>query len=94
MTSTASRPQFLKRTSSHSTVRCVQLGGVVEMYHTYGGGMSIQAILNQFLNHRDQAVADNLAGLDLVDLCIGSVWTRCICERGEGGGGGIQISAQ
>lgn len=35
--------------------------------------MGIQAILDQFLNHRDQAVADNLAGLDLVDLCIGSV---------------------
>lgn len=48
--------------------------------------MGIQAILDQFLNHRDQAVANNLAGLDLVDLCIGSVWTRCIYERGEGEG--------
>lgn len=30
--------------------------------------MGVQAILDQFLNHRDQAVADNLARLDLVDL--------------------------
>lgn len=30
--------------------------------------MGVQAVLDQFLNHRDQAVADNLARLDLVDL--------------------------
>lgn len=54
--------------------------------NTYSGGMSIQAVFDQFLNHGDKAVANNLAGLDLVDLGIraGSVLAM-VYAGGRGG---------
>lgn len=43
-------------------------GGEEERGGTYGGCMSVNAVLDELLDDRGQAVADDLAGLDLVDL--------------------------